>query len=256
MSKYHEAINRNLVEQASQVRLALDYVGNTSSGGSAHGDVRELVPLPILEEAPGRVARSKAIRRLSEQLAPLAVMDNSVRLLISGCRAGDGATTVASGLAIDLSQRLGLRTICVDAHLRHPTMHRTFVPPGSANPELVLDGSLQIRATEWPRLDLATCCPVSSDDERLQQLADFEGLLNRYQAAVIDLGVPRLDARMLPLARPNDPILLVVRYGYTERSELATTVAGLRAANRPVAGVVLNGATSSVAKPLRRLLGS
>ena len=52
--------------------------------------------------------------------------------------------------------------------------------------ELVLDGSLQIRATEWPRLDLATCCPVSSEDERMQQLADFEGLLSRYQAAVID----------------------------------------------------------------------
>jgi polysaccharide biosynthesis transport protein len=255
VSKYHEAINRSLVEQASQVRLAIDYVGNSANGNSSNG-AGQLMPLPILDEACGRVARSKAIRRLSEQLAPLAVIDNSVRLLISACRPGDGASTVASALAIDLSQRLGLRTVCVDAHLRHPTLHRTFVPPGGATPELVLDGSLQIRATEWPRLDLATCCPVSTDDERLQQLADFEGLLNRYQAAVVDLGVPRLDARMLPLARPNDPILLVVRYGYTERSELATTVAGLRAANRPVAGVVLNGATTSVAKPLRRLLGS
>ncbi len=255
MSKYHEAINRSLVEQASQARLALDYAGNMDGAG-ADGSSGPLVPMPILDDACGRVARSKAIRRLSEQLAPLAVIDHSVRLLISGCRPGDGVSTVASALAIDLSQRLGLRTICVDAHLRHPNLHRTFVAPGSAIPELVLDGSLQIRATEWPRLDLATCCPVSSDDERLQQLADFEGLLNRYQAAVIDLGVPRLDARMLPLARPNDPILLVVRHGYTERSELATTVAGLRAANRPVAGVVLNGATKSVAKPLRRLLGS
>jgi Mrp family chromosome partitioning ATPase len=255
VSKYHEAINRNLVEQASQVRLALDYAGNAHNGAAADAN-GQLVPLPILDGTPGKVARSKAIRRLAEQLAPLAVIDRSVRLLISGCRPGDGASTVAAALAIDLSQRLGLRTICVDAHLRHPNLHRTFVPPGAAIAELVLDGSLQIRATEWPRLDLATCCPVSSDDERMQQLADFEGLLSRYQAAVIDLGVPRLDARMLPLARPNDPILLVVRYGYTERSELATTVAGMRAANRPVAGVVLNGATSPVAKPLRRLLGS
>jgi Mrp family chromosome partitioning ATPase len=254
VSKYHEAINRSLVEQASQVRLALDYAGNTD--GAVPGGTGQLVPLPILDDPAGRVARSKAIRRLSEQLAPLAVIDHSVRLLISACRPGDGASTIASALAIDLSQRLGLRTVCVDAHLRHPSLHRTFVAPGTASTELVLDGSLQIRATEWPRLDLATCCPVSSDDERLQQLADFEGLLNRYQAAVIDLGVPRLDARMLPLARPNDPILLVVRHGYTERSELATTVAGLRAANRPVAGVILNGATRSVAKPLRRLLGS
>lgn len=188
MSKYHEAINRSLVEQASQARLALDYAANAD--GVASEGTGQLVPLPILEDAPGRVSRSKAIRRLAEQLAPLAVIDHSVRLLVSGCRPGDGATTIASALAIDLSQRLGLRTICVDAHLRHPNLHRTFVPPGAAIAELVLDGSLQIRATEWPRLDLATCCPVSSDDERLQQLADFEGLLNRYQAAVIDLEFP------------------------------------------------------------------
>ena len=248
-------MNRSLIDQASQGRLAIDYAGENSSG-AANGSTGQLVPLPFFDGAVARVARSKAIRRLAEQLAPLAVLDNSVRLLISGCRPGDGVSTVAAALAIDLSQRLGLRTICVDAHLRHPSLHRTFVNPGSHNQELILDGSLQIRATEWPRLDLATCCPVTTDEERLQQLADFEGLLNRYPAAVVDLGVPRLDARMLPLARPNDPILLVVRHGFTERSELATTAAGLRAANRPVAGVVLNGATTSVAKPLRRLLGS
>ncbi|HSR56826.1 MAG TPA: hypothetical protein VLL57_01485 [Candidatus Binataceae bacterium] len=254
MSRYHEAINRSLVEQASQVRLALGY-GDSGNGKSKSG-TGQLIPLPVIDDAPGRMARSNAIRRLAEQLAPLAVVDNSVRLLVSGCRPGDGASTVASALAIDLSQRLGLRAVLVDAHLRHPTLHRTFIPPGTRAPELVLDGSLQIRSTDWPRLDLATCCPVSSDEERRQQLAEFEGMLNRYPAAVVDLGVPRLDARMLPLARPNDPMLLVVRFGYTERTELATTVAGLRAANRPVAGVVLNGATSSVANPLRRLLGS
>jgi len=255
VSKYHEAINRSLVEQASQVRLAIDYAGD-NAGVPANEAGGQLVPLPFFDQASSKVARSKAIRRLAEQLAPLAVMENSVRLLISGCRPGDGTSTVAAALAIDLSQRLGLRTITVDAHLRHPTLHRTFMPAGRGTPELVLDGSLQIRATQWPRLDLATCSPVSTDEERMQQLMEFEGLLNRYPAAVIDLGVPRLDARMLPLARPNDPILLVVRHGYTERTELATTVAGLRAANRPVAGVILNGATSSVAKPLRRLLGS
>ena len=105
MSKYHEAINRSLVEQASQARLALDYAGNMDGAGAE--STGPLVPMPILDDACGRVARSKAIRRLSEQLAPLAVIDHSVRLLISGCRPGDGVSTVASALAIDLSQRLG-----------------------------------------------------------------------------------------------------------------------------------------------------
>jgi len=57
---------------------------------------------------------------------------------------------------------------------------------------------------------------------------------------VIDLGVARLDPRMVPLMRPADPILLVVRYGQTERKELATSAAALRAADRSVAGVIMN----------------
>jgi len=73
---------------------------------------------------------------------------------------------------------------------------------------------------------------------------------------VIDLGVTRLDARMLPLARSTDPILLIVRYGSTERQELATTVSALRAANRAVAGVILNATVDPVAKSIRRLVRS
>jgi Mrp family chromosome partitioning ATPase len=62
-----------------------------------------------------------------------------------------------------------------------------------------------------------------------------------------------LDTRMLLLARPADPILLVARYGHTRRQELATTTAALRAANRAVAGVVFNAAANPVANTLRKL---
>lgn len=162
---------------------------------------------------------------------------------------------MATAIAIDISQRLGLRTMLVDAHLRHPSLHRLFQPPGRRAPELVLDGALQIRATEWPRLELVTCC-LSSPDSQRQLFEEFEALLGEYPAVIIDLGVTRLDARMLPLARPDDPLLIVVRQGHTERRELATTASALRAASRPPAGVILNDATDPVAQPIRRLLGS
>ena len=71
---------------------------------------------------------------------------------------------------------------------------------------------------------------------------------------VVDLGVVRLESRLLPLARPGDPILLIVRYGYTERQELASTTAGLRAAKRPPAGVILNAAANPMNGVLRRFL--
>ena len=251
MSKYYEAITRphQAEDQADQTDHADTAVFNRGAA-AAHS----LVPLPILEHVPAAVARASAIRNLTERIAPMAVIERSTRLLVTGCRPGDGASTVATAIAIDISQRLGLRTMLVDAHLRHPSLHRLFQPPGRRAPELVLDGALQIRATEWPRLELVTCC-LSSPDSQRQLFEEFEALLGEYPAVIVDLGVTRLDARMLPLARPDDPILMVVRQGHTERRELATTASALRAANRSLAGVILNDATDPVAQPIRRLLG-
>jgi len=245
MSKYYEAITRPPVPDrppepdSAEEKSSAD----TSLLNSGYGTPHSLVTLPTLEHVPAAVARAGAIRNL-----------RSTRLLVTGCRPGDGVSTVATAIAIDISQRLGLRTVLVDAHLRHPSLHRLFQHPGRRTPELVLDGALQIRATEWPRLELVTCC-VSNPDSQPQLFVEFEMLLSAYPAVIVDLGVTRLDARMLPLARPSDPILMVVRQGHTERRELATTASALRTASRAPAGVILNDATDPVAKPIRRLLG-
>ncbi|HVB79019.1 MAG TPA: hypothetical protein VNE82_03600 [Candidatus Binataceae bacterium] len=246
MSNYYEALTR--LRQDEDPRAA------ESSVLSVRDGVKALVPVPTLGQVPAAMARAGAIRNLSERLAPLAVVEGTTRVLVTGCRPGDGASTVATALAIDLSQRLGLRTMLVDAHLRHPALHRLLQSPNKRPSELLLDGALQMRATAWPRLELATCC-LSSSDSQGQLIEQFEGLLGTYSAVIADLGVIRLDARMLPLARRDDPIVAVVRQGHTERHELATTAAALRAASRPIAGVILNDATDPVAKPLRRLLG-
>ena len=250
MSKYYEAITRPQEPRQIDEQPRTE----TSIFNASNAPAHSLVPLPTLEHVPSAVARASAIRNLTERLAPVAVVEKSTRLLVTGCRPGDGASTVATAIAIDISQRLGLRTMLVDAHLRHPSLHRMFQHPGRRTPELVLDGALQIRATEWPRLELVTCC-VSSPDSQAQLFDEFDALLGTYPAVIVDLGVTRLDARMLPLARSEDPILMVVRQGHTERRELATTASALRAARRSLAGVILNDATDPVAKPIRRLLG-
>ncbi|MGH7247116.1 MAG: hypothetical protein ACREH9_03340 [Pseudomonadota bacterium] len=225
-------------------------LGNTYHRRGESSASTAVMPLPVVPVALSAVARAAEIRQLSERLAPLAVVDNSMRLLVSGCRRGDGASTVASALALDLSQRMALRTLLIDAHLRSPMLHRMFGATVAKTPELLLDGSLQLRSTGWPRLELATCSLAAGEEGGKDLVEEFETLLAHYQATVIDLGVTRLDARMLSLARPQDPILLVVRYGHTERRELATATAALQAANRAVAGVILNAATDVVAKTL------
>lgn len=246
MSNYYEAMSRPA--EAEERDEAESSLFRAQVAGA-----NPLVPLPVLDDVPAAVARAGAIRDLSERLAPVAVVENSVRLGVLGCRPGDGASTVAAALAIDLSQRMGLRTVLVDAHLRHPSLHRLFLRNNRRSPQLVLEGALQVRTTDWPRLELVSCCLAEAESER-QLLEQFDGMLGVYSAVVVDLGVTRLDARMLPLVRPDDPLLVVVRHGHTYRRELTTTTAALRAAGRTVAGVILNGATDPVAKPLRRVL--
>jgi Mrp family chromosome partitioning ATPase len=248
VSRYYEAITRWHQDDGQEQ-------GGTRLFDSRDAIETSLISVPIVEHVPGIVARAGAIRDLSERLAPAAIAENPVRLAVAACRPSDGASTVAAAIAIDMSQRLGLRTMLVDAHLRHPTLHRLFLRNGHRPPALVLDGAIQVRATDWMRLELATCC-LTGDDSPRELLGQFDALLCTYPATIIDLGVVRLDSRMLPLARPADPVVLIVRQGQTERRELATTAAALRGANRSLGGVILNDAADPVAKPIRRFFGT
>ncbi|HLH77661.1 MAG TPA: hypothetical protein VKV28_12735 [Candidatus Binataceae bacterium] len=204
---------------------------------------------------PRGVLQAQVLRTLSERLAPVAVVESATRVLVGGCERGDGASTMAAALALDLSQRLGLRTLLVDAHLRQPALHLFFrASPNNGGQPMLLDGDLQIQPTGLRGLDLAICSANLAQGREPGGMADYERRCAEYQATIVDLGVPRLDPRMLVLARVGDPILLVVRYGQTERSHLVTTVSALRAANRSMAGVILNDKTDPIGKNLRRLI--
>jgi protein-tyrosine kinase len=240
MSKYYEVIRRGAVERDGPGPAPDHRRPGSTVAIAGIASATSLLPTPAEHEMAAAVARAPGIQLLGERLAPLAVLDSRVRLLVSGCRSGDGASTIAAALAMDLSQRLSLRTMLVDAHLRHPSLHRSFPRTGRASAELVLSDHLQIRPTGWPRLDLLTCWQATGDKDCRVVLDEFESLAVEYPAVVVDLGVARLDARMLGFARPTDPIVLIVRYGQTERQELATTVGALRAAKRAIAGVILN----------------
>lgn len=260
MTKYYEAIRRSATDNTKKpdgepIRHRSG-PGHTVAIGGSISPTTSLPPVPAGQETSRAVAQMHGIQLLTERLAPLAVLDGRVRLLVSGCRPGDGTSTVAMALALDLSQRLSLRTMLVDAHMRHPTLHNSFPRPGRGSAELVLGDQFLIRPTGWSRLDLATFWQPGGEQDCQDLVGEFENLAAGYSAAVIDLGVVRLDARMLPLARPADPIVLIVRYGHTERQELATTACALRAANRAIAGVILNAVTDPVTKSLRRLMKS
>jgi Mrp family chromosome partitioning ATPase len=98
--------------------------------------------------------------------------------------------------------------------------------------------------------------PVNAERaDQAEIIEELEASIGRYRAVVIDVGVARLDARMLAAARPADPVLVVTRYGCTRRDELAATVAVIGMAQRNFGGVILNGYQSPAIDRLQRMAG-
>ena len=106
----------------------------------------------------------------------------------------------------------------------------------------------------WARLEVACVTPALEKGES-ESFDELNERVRAFPAAVIDLGAVRLDPRTLPLVRPHDPVLLVVRSGYTERSDLLATINLFSSVGRSVRGVILNATESAKPRWIKRLLG-
>jgi len=201
------------------------------------------------------LACNPSLRDLSEQLGASSAYNGPARILMTGCRPGDGVSTVAAAMALDLSQRLAARTVLVEGQPRVTMMHPFFGRAGAPTPATIASASIAVQGTGWPRLETARPEQMALAEQPARLVEDLDELLMRYRIAVIDLGVVRLDPRMLALARPNDAILVVARHLHTDRAEMIATVNLLRNTGHPVAGVILNAYKSPLPVLVRRLVG-
>jgi Mrp family chromosome partitioning ATPase len=255
MGKYYQALQRLRTDQEPPRVAVAEPVKTFTFTATDAPNARAVAPVAQPWSLPNGVG-GDALRSITERLAPLAAVENSMRLIIGGCSHGAGASTVAAALALDLSERLYMRTLLIDAHLQRPMLEQMFAGMSPRPVALIIDGAVQVRQTCWPRLYVATSCPFDEESDIARMHQDFEKLSARYQATIVDIGVPRLDPRMLMLARANDPILLVVRYGQTERCHLETTTAALQSAGRSIAGVVFNAKPQLISKQLGRFINN
>jgi Mrp family chromosome partitioning ATPase len=228
------------------------------------------VSAPIIRTAPdlGVPASAAAmvdrigIRTIAERVAAVARLSGQARVLITGCRTGDGASTVAGALALDLSLRLSIETLLVDAD--------SGGGAGAAPSKVAGNGGRPIRVNPTPAARLWTlrcarindqphtsgAVPINSQpDPQAAAVEDLRHTMACYRAVVVDVGVVRLDARMVAVAGPDDPVLVVVRYGCTRREELAATLAILNLAKCKIGGVILNGYESPATDWLQRIVG-
>jgi hypothetical protein len=229
MFRYFEALNRApavdetpalpVKEQAERPKLSA-LPAPTSATRVPYAVV------PAGTHVAAALARTGEIQKLTETFAASVNASAGGRLAPASCSTGDGSTTVAAAIALDLSQRperphlAGRRQFATCQFLTHVRNGRDH-----ARSKRESSDALRLSPTKWARLEIANLKLTIDKPEYEQTFSELGHRIAVFPAAIIDLGNVRVDSRALPLVRDNDPMLLVVRAGYTRRQELLAATA-------------------------------
>jgi succinoglycan biosynthesis transport protein ExoP len=175
-------------------------------------------------------------------------LDTPVRtLLVTSPTAHEGKTTVLLNLALAFVDS-GRRVLVIDADLRRPAMHRALGVPNEGGLADMLK-----KGEAWPEgfhrvVAGLECLPSGIKPENPGSLLSsrhmtklLEQAHERADLVLIDSPPVLAVSDCLPLAAQVDGVLLIARFGVTQRRDLARATALLAKVGARVVGVVLNG---------------
>jgi len=138
-----------------------------------------LAPVASAQGLLDAIAASQSLRSLSEQLSASSAYNGPARILMTGCRPGDGVSTVAAAMALDMSQRLAARTVLVEGQPRVTLMNPMFARNGAPASATVASGSIAVQGTQWPRLETARPEQMDLAEHPARLVEDLDELLMR-----------------------------------------------------------------------------
>ena len=173
-------------------------------------------------------------------------------ILVTSALPVEGKTTVASNIAITLSQAQK-KVVLIDADLRRPRMHEIFRLDNSRGLTTLLLDEVPlsevrvedvIRPTSIPNLYVLPSGPIRGDSSRLlysDRLDDLIKLLMKeFDHVVIDTPPCLKFADSRILAQRVDGVLLVLRANYTYDKAAMAAAQSFMADGVPVLGTILN----------------
>lgn len=185
-----------------------------------------------------------AFRELRVNLRSLEVSPGPRILLVTSPSGGEGRTAVAVNLAVALGES-GRSVVVVDGDLRRPAVASCLDVPEQPGLSAVLAGTVELDDALVPTsVPAVTALPAGESggsptevlgNARAQTL--FAALGERFDYVVID-GPPTTEKAAVILAAHAEGVLVVVRYGGSDRTQLKTAVAALRRAGAPLIGTV------------------
>lgn len=170
-------------------------------------------------------------------------------VVVTSCEALEGKSTVATNLAIALTQ-LGRRVVVVDADLRRPRVHRVLGIPNELGLSSFLSGNAEaaeiLQESGIPDLLVITSGPLPPNPSELLASKALDTFLEkldeqgRFDHVFFDSPPLLQMADAVLLANRMDATILVTRQGRTTHHALSAGAKRLRQSRARILGAVLN----------------
>ena len=210
--------------------------------------------VPLLISGPGPAWDLAAEMTKNCELLPTNILclrppqETSHVLAVTSCHQGEGVSTFASGLAVNLAQQSGGRVLLVDANLARPSAHLIFgVNPSPGLADLPTRGLQQangIKTSTIQNLDILPAGQGKANFARFFESGQFAELLNLWKReySVIIFDTPDLKDTpwVTRLAGLTDGAVLVVEAERTRREVVQRGKEILEQNQGKVLGIVLN----------------
>ncbi|MSD83870.1 polysaccharide biosynthesis tyrosine autokinase [Lactobacillus curvatus] len=177
-----------------------------------------------------------------------AGIDNDYRvILVTSPEAKSGKSTISANIAITYAQK-GSATLLIDADMRKPTVHQTFLKSNLKGLSTALVGETtlldSIQITDIENLSVMSSGPIPPNPNKLlgsKKMAKvLDDLKKQYQIIIIDTPPIRFVSDALELAPYTDGVIIVNKSGVTKKEDMFQVLEQLRMSRSPVIGAILN----------------
>lgn len=224
-------------------------LGMSTAGSVLKGDskIKKSSDELIVERFPKAII-SENIKSLRTNLQFTSVDRDLETILVTSTNAGEGKSFISSNLAVSFAQA-GARVLLVDCDLRKGRLHKIFGLTNTEGLSNLLTSDLRglskyIRPTKTNNLDVITCGTYPPNPSELlasQKNKRLIKILQEHYDIVIFDGVPLAGlADSVILSSLVDETLVVVRDGFTSKTDLAYAKESLDKVGAKIAGVVFN----------------
>lgn len=202
---------------------------------------------PIITAINPKSPISEAYRTLRTNIDFSAIDEKLQVIMLTSAGPGEGKSTTVTNLAVAYAQA-DRKVLIIDADLRKPTMHHTFVKSNRIGLTTVLAGQVSpagaIMETHIDHLHLLTSGPIPPNPSEILSSKRMGSLLEElrqsYDVLIIDTP-PALAVTDAQVVAPRcDGVLMVIHAGKVTREAAVKVKQSLEHVKARLLGVVLN----------------